>query len=577
MVEESWVKELLIVLATAGVVVPLFGRLRFGVVPGFLIVGVILGPGGLGKLVGDAPWLHYVTFSDPERVQPFAELGVLVLLFLIGLEFSVDRLWRMRKTVLGLGPGQVLLSAAFIIGGALWLSGSWTVAIVVGMALALSSTAIVTQTLIESHRIGMPVGQVALGVLIFQDLMVVPIVIIVGLLGGDEPALSAAVITGIALSIAALVVILVLGRFLVGPLLKAAASTGSRELIVAIALFIAIGTAVLTATAGLSMALGAFLAGLLLGGSEYRHQIEVDIEPFKGLFLGLFFMTVGMSLDLGTLAENAGAVAIGFAGLLAAKALATFAVARALRISTPVALEAAILLAGAGEFGFIVFTLAGRDSLLPGSIGAIVVSAAALSMIATPALAALGRRIGDTAARRGHQAKAGVGEAADEALADHVVIGGFGRVGETVARMLVAEEIPYVALDLDGDLVAGHRKARRNVFFGDASRREILEKIGGGSARCFVVTTDEPDAAERMVQAIREAWPAAPIHARAIDAEHARRLRAAGATDVVPEALEGSLQLAGRVLEELGLPDDAVDARIDAARARAIGEMGERD
>jgi CPA2 family monovalent cation:H+ antiporter-2 len=325
------------------------------------------------------------------------------------------------------------------------------------------------------------------------------------------------------------------------------------------------------------MALGAFLAGLVLGGSEYRHQIEVDIEPFKGLFLGLFFMTVGMSLDLGTLGENAGAVAIGFVGLLAAKALATFAVARALKISTPVAAETAILLAGAGEFGFVVFTLAGRDDLLPGNVGAVVVSAAALSMIATPALAALGKRIGDAAGRRGHEAEVGVAEAGqEETFADHVVIGGFGRVGETVAGMLDAEEIPYVGLDLDGDLVAERRKAGRKVFFGDASRPEMLEKVGGASARSFVVTTDEPEAAERMVKAIRAAWPGVPIHARALDAEHARRLREAGATDVVPEALEGSLQLAGRVLEQLGLPDDAVDARIDHARAREIGRVEPR-
>jgi CPA2 family monovalent cation:H+ antiporter-2 len=343
-------------------------------------------------------------------------------------------------------------------------------------------------------------------------------------------------------------------------------------LVVAIALFVVVGTAFLTAAVGLSPALGAFLAGLLLSESEYRHQLEVDIEPFKGLLLGLFFMTVGMSLDLAALAAYPLALLGAVAGLLAVKAVVMFAVAKAFRVDTPVAAEAAFLLAGAGEFAFVVFTLAGRDQLLPHDLHQFVVSVAALTMIGTPLLGLAGRKVGEYLAVRRERREHGIG-AGTELLVDHVVIGGFGRVGETVARVLDAEAIPYVALDLDAERVAVKRRAGRPVFYGDASRREILERVGGANARAFLVTPDSPEAAERMVKAIRAAWPKAPIHARALDADPARRLTAAGATDVVPEALEGSLQLAGRVLSEIGLPDDTVDARLDVQRHAEITRL----
>ncbi|MEO8667091.1 MAG: cation:proton antiporter [Bauldia sp.] len=566
MIEGAWIKDLLILLATAGVVVPLFGWLRVGAVLGFLIAGVALGPGGLGHLVGSLPWLGYVTFSDPERVRPFAELGILFLLFLVGLEFSLERLWRMRRFVLGVGTGQVFLSAALIVVGVAWLSGEVRTALVVGMALALSSTAIVTQVLIEAHRFGTKVGRLAMGVLIFQDLMVVPIVILVGLLGGDEVNLQGTALRSIGISIAALALIWVAGRYLIGPLLRLAGATGSRELIVAIALLIAIGTALITSAVGLSPALGAFLAGLLLGGSEYRHQIEVDIEPFKGLLLGLFFMTIGMSLNVPAIVGDPLPILIGLAGLLVAKGLAMFVVSRLLRVEEPQAVEAALLLAGAGEFGFVVFNLAAGDRLIPPEIERIVVSAAALSMILTPALGALGRRLARRRSDSINTEMHGVDEADASSFADHVVIAGFGRVGSTVARLLETEGFDYVALDLDAERVAKQRAAGRPVYFGDASRPEILEKVGAGRARAFVLTTDDPEVTERAVTMIREAWPAAAIHVRALDGAHARTLIAMGVDDVVPEAFEGSLQLGARVLERLGLPDDAIDARLDAVR-----------
>jgi CPA2 family monovalent cation:H+ antiporter-2 len=562
----EWLRELLLVLATAGIVVPLFGRLRFGVVPGFILAGVALGPAGFGRLTGDLPWLRWVTFPDPERVAPFAELGVLFLLFLIGLEFSIDRLWKMRRLVLGLGAAQFLASAAviFAVGG--WLAGSFTVGLVAGMALALSSTAIATQVLIESRRFTRPVGRTSLSVLLFQDLMVVPIMLVLGLLGGEHIRLSWAVAGAIGLAFAVLAAIIVVGRYLVRPFLRLAASTGSRELIIAIALFLAVGAALLTEGVGLSAALGAFLAGLLLGESEYRHQLDVDIEPFKGLLLGLFFMTVGMSVDVVPLLREPFLFLGAVVGVLLLKIAVTAIAGRAFSLSVAVSIEAAFVLAGAGEFALVVFNLAGRYGVLDSGVREYLTSIAAVTMIAIPALAMLGRRAAArVTAQKGREAH-GVESIDTGTFSDHVIIGGFGRVGETVARVLDAEQIPYVAIDLNADLVAAKRNDGREIFYGDAGRREILERIGGPAARAFVVTPDKPEAAELMVRAIREQWPQAPIYARGLDADHAVRLLRTGASFVVPEALEGSLQLAGRVLEELGLPDDAVDARIDQER-----------
>jgi monovalent cation:proton antiporter-2 (CPA2) family protein len=568
----EWIRELMIVLATAGVVVPLFGRLRFGPVIGFLIAGAILGPGGLGHLSSEFPWLRLVTFSDTEHVRPFAEMGVIFLLFLIGLEFSLERLWAMRRAVLGIGSLQVLLSVLVIGLATAWSGAGMAVALVVGMALALSSTAIASQLMIESHRFATPVGRLAIGVLLFQDLMVVPIVIIVGVLGHGGDALPVALLRAVGMAIVAVALILTVGRFVVTPLLRLAATTRSRELLIAVALFLAIGTALITQLAGLSAALGAFLAGMLLGESEFRHQIEVDIDPFKGLLLGLFFMTVGMSFDLSGLGSQSWLLVAAVILLLAFKLAANYGAMRLFRVERAVATETAFVLAGAGEFALVVFTLAERDGVLSPATYQDFLSVAVLSMVATPAMAAVGRRLGGRLAARRDTAQSGVDPDSAE-LADHIVIGGFGRVGRTVARLLDATGIAYVALDLNAGRVARERAKGRSVFYGDASRHEILKQVGGGAARAFVVTPDGPVAAERMVRAIRSAWPDAAIYARALDADHARGLSEAGATSVVPEALEGSLQLGGRVLAGLGVPEDAIETYLTVQRDAEIRRL----
>jgi len=562
--ETTWIKDLLIVLATAGVVVPLFRRLKLSVVLGFLIAGILLGPHGLARLTDEWPALRVIVFLDEDRVAPFAELGVLFLMFTIGLELSAERLWALRRLVFGLGSVQVLATGAVVAAVALMFGNGLTASVIIGVALAFASTAIVLQVLIENRRLGTPLGQASLGILLLQDLAVVPVLVGIGLLGGEEPSLPAA-INGLGLAIGVIVLILVAGRYLMRPLLRMAASAGSRELILAIALFVAIGAGMATAAAGLSPVLGAFLAGLLLGGNEYRHQVELDIEPFKGILLGLFFMTVGMSLDLAAVRELLPWLAASAVGLAIVKGCIVFVSGRLFGETRITALEAAFVLAGCGEFAFVVFRTAGRAELMPTTVMQFMMSVAALTMIATPVFAAFGRLVTHYAETRMHLRTHGASEEA-AGTSGHLVIGGFGRVGEMVARLLDQNSVPYLALDLDGALVSRARAAGRPVHFGDAARRDMLEKVGGANALGFVVTPNDAAKAEAIVSTIRRVWPTARIYARAHDSAHARKLLSLGASTVVPETVEGSLQLAGSVLEGIGLPEEAVSASITKAR-----------
>jgi CPA2 family monovalent cation:H+ antiporter-2 len=565
MLQQTWTKDLLIFLVAAGVIVPLFGRLRIGVVPGFLLAGILLGPNGLGLLSAAAPFVDAITFADPERVAPFAELGVIFLLFLIGLDFSVERLWAMRRYVFGLGGAQFLVSAAAIAAAIVAVGFEIRTALVAGMALALSSTAIVTQILIERRRLALPVGRTTLSVLIFQDLMVVPIVIAVGLLAGAQVTTSGAVLRALLFALVAISSIILAGRFLVRPLLRLAVLRGTRDLVVAIALLIAFGASVVTSAVGLSAALGAFLAGILLSASEYRHQLEIDVEPFKGLLLGLFFMTVGMSFDVRAVWGTPFAFATALISLLLVKVLVLLVVGRFFRLESGVRTEAAFLLAGVGEFAFVALTLASQQGVIPPSTFAFLISLSTLAMLVTPFLSAVGGRIGRKRSRDRASKELGVDEDVVD-FADHVIIGGFGRVGRTVGRLLDEERIPYVGLDMNPDLVSDARAAGHAVFLGDASRFEILERLGGHRAVAFVVTTNDPSATEEMVRAIHLAWPNTTVHARALDREHAARLEEIGVSHVVLETLEASLQLGAQVLVRLGIPDQAVDDRIEYLR-----------
>ena len=572
MLHAEGLKGLIIFLVVAGIIVPLFHRARIGTVLGFLIAGIVLGPHGLGRVAGSHPWLAYVTFDNSEQGAALAEFGIVVLLFLLGLELSLQRLWQLRRYVLGVGLAQVALATAAIGAGIRLLGGVPPAGIVLGLCLALSSTAIVMQLLIEQHRAANQVGRIALSVLLFQDLMVVPILFVVDIMGGSKEIGGAGILPLIrpfAEALAAVIVILLVGRYIVRPLLRSALRTGSRDLIMAITLLILVVFSLATGLAGLSVALGAFLAGLLLSDSEVRHNIEVDLEPFKGLLLGIFFISVGSNIDVVGMAPDAGWIVASVLALMAVKAAILYGVARAFRVPRPDAAEVALLLAQAGEFAFVVIAVAGP--LLPARLAAGAVAAVGLSMLATPLVAIAARRLSARLAQAEHGEHApgpGPGE-----FDNHVVIGGFGRVGTLIAQALESENVPYVGLDTNGELVARMRLERRPVFFGDAGRPELLERVGARRARAFVVTLNNPLAAERMVAAALKLNPKAMIFARAADSAHAVRLLDCGAVSVIPETVEGGLQLAARLLEGLDLPDETVIERVAAMRAAELGRL----
>jgi CPA2 family monovalent cation:H+ antiporter-2 len=445
--------------------------------------------------------------------------------------------------------------------------------LVLGLCLGLSSTAIAMQTLIEQHRMAEPVGRISLSVLLFQDLMVVPILFVVGMLAhtGQHDAGLTSLVISFAEAFATVAAIMLAGRFLVGPLLRSAVRTGSRDPLMALALLILVAAALATGAAGLSIALGAFLAGLLLSDSEARHQIEIDLEPFKGLLLGIFFIMVGTRVDLAGAVTDLGWIVGGVIALLVVKTLVLFLVARAFGVAAPIAAETALLLSQAGEFAFVVIGVAQTGSLLSPRVASATIAVVALSMMATPVMAVLGRRA--AAALEKHDGGAHAPDSAAAELEQHIVVGGLGRVGLVIVAALEAENVPYIAVDVDGDRVADLRARGHKVYFGDAGRPELLEKVGAARARAFVVTVDDGKAAERMIAAARRIAPDAPVYARASDAAHAARLVALGAVGVIPETVEASVQLAGRVLEGLDLAEDVVTQRLAAMRATELGRL----
>lgn len=564
---EVWLKDAAVFLVAAGVVVPAFKRLRMSAVLGFLLAGLALGPYALGGLADRFPVLEWVTISSPEAAQPFAELGVLFLLFLLGLELSFQRLWALRRAVFGAGGLQAALSAGAIGGACLLIGLTAPAAVVVGLALALSSTAIVMQILAEERRSATPVGRASLAVLLMQDILVAPILILVGFLARDGGAdLGVLLLEALVQGGVALAVIVFMGRVVLKPAFRLAARAGGRDLMMAIILATVVGASLLTAEAGLSLALGAFLAGILLGETEFKHQAEVDLEPFKGLLLGVFFTTVGLSLDLGAVWANLAIVLGGLAALLVVKFVVVFVACRLFAGGSVMALETAFLLAPAGEFAFVILAAANAGSVVSPDLVAVVSAIAGLSMLLTPFLGFAGKRLAAVLEDRGGKPGA---EAALEGYADledHVIIAGMGRVGRAIARVLETEKVEIIALDRNAERVAQTRRDGWRVYYGDASQPEMLDRAGADKAALFVVTADDPDKACAMVAAMRKRRSVAPILARARDAEHARRLKEAGATHVTPEAIEAALNMAGRALEVFSLPAEAIRDRIEQER-----------
>ncbi len=564
---EVLIKDAIVFLFAAGVVVPVFKALRVPAVVGFIIAGLVLGPYGISQFAGQQPAIKYITISEPDAAVLFAELGVLFLLFLLGLELSFSRLWELRRAVFGAGGLQAALSALAITGAALFLGQPLVAAITIGLALALSSTAIVMQLLQENRRSASAVGRTSLAVLLFQDILVAPILIFVGFMaaGGDGSLLS---VIGEALvqGILAIVAIVVIGRYVLSHVFHLAARAGGRDFLMALTLLTVVGAAAITASAGLSIALGAFLAGILLGETEFKHQTEVDLEPFKGLLLGLFFLTVGMSLDLVVIASLWREVLIGIIGLLAMKFIIAFIAIRLFAGPSHVALETSGFLMTGGEFAFVILAAAAAGAVVDSETSTLVAAIAGISMMLIPVLSKFG---GHLARRFEPKAEVHASYELDAVEKEgHVILAGFGRVGRTIADLLKPEVADVIALDMDAQRVLTGRSAGWNIYLGDASRKEILQKAGLEGAALVIVTVDNAANAEHMVRTIRALRSDLPILARAQDTDHAARLHEAGASFVIPDAIEAGLQLAGRALESYGYARETVRDLIAAEREK---------
>lgn len=563
----SLYKEALIVLGAAGVVIPLVQRLRVSPVLGYMLVGMAVGPFGLGALTPQIPVLSDVTIADPGAIAPIAELGVVLLMFMIGLELSFERIWLMRRLVFGLGAFQVVVCAAALAGVAIALGRAPEEASVIGIALAMSSTAVVLQVLSEEKRVGSPTGRASFAILLFQDLSVVPVLFALAALAPNSHETG---LTGfghaVGQALLAVAVIVGIGRLVLRPLFRSVVRTRSPEFFVAACLLVVIASGVATEAAGLSMALGALIGGLLLAGTEYRRQVEVTIEPFKGLLVGVFLISIGMSLDLRTLAAHSALVLGAAAGLVALKGLLITLQTRSFGLSWLHGMQAGLLLGPGGEFGFVIVALATGERLLNPTAGGYVLLVVALTMAAIPLLSLLGRRLAPHVAVRPPVDPALL---PPQVLEDvpRVIIAGFGRVGQTVAGLLEHHGVPYVAIDRDPDRVARQRRLGRSAYYGDMTHTDLLRHLRLDDARALVVTLDEPEAADALVAAARAERPDLLIVARARDARHAAHLYRTGASDAVPETIEASLQLSEALLVDLGIPMGPVLVSIHEKRA----------
>ncbi|MFN0046643.1 MAG: cation:proton antiporter [Sphingorhabdus sp.] len=563
----------LVILGAAGVVIPAFARVRINPIVGFLLVGVLVGPFGLGSLADSFPWLRWITISDVEEISPLGDYGIILLLFTIGLELSFRRLWKMRRTVFGLGPAQLFGGGLLIALGLSFLDYSWASAIGLGLALALSSTALV----IPIAGTQSAVGQRALGMLLFEDLAIVPIIFFLGALApkaasGSFDGLVTVIMEG------ALVVglMLLLGRVMLPYLFGQAARTKSPELFLAASLLVVIIASLATSAVGLSPIFGALIAGLLIAETDYRHEVEVITAPFKGLALGVFLITIGMQIDLNFIRANWSLLAAAISGIIIAKSLVTGGLLKLAGARTGTATETGLLMSSPSETTLIVLAAASAAQLIDKETATFWQAATAIGLTITPILA----RIGHDMAKRIELRESEPLRAETATPMDRAIIVGFGRVGMLIADMLIRHEQPYIAVEANIDAVTSARRRGYDVMFGDVSRPEVLEKLDIAGAKALILTMDEPVLAARIVKRIRFDFPDLTIISRARDADHAAELYRAGVTDAVPETLESSLQLSEAVLVDLGIPMGFVIASIHEKRdefRRIIMDQGGLD
>ena len=555
-ISSPMLSDALVILGAAGIVIPVFTRFRITPVIGFILIGILVGPFGLGKLVYNYPLLEHITITDPEALEPFAEFGIILLLFSIGLELSFKRLWTMRKLVFGLGALELV-----IIGGmlAIFLSMMgqfWTGALGLGLALALSSTAIVLPIAGTTS----PVGRAALSMLLFEDIAIVPIIFMLGAMApyaqsdGWDGLLDTLWLGG--LVIAAL---LVLGRVALPRLFAQAARTKSPELFLAASLLVVIGASLATAAVGLSPIVGALIAGLLIAETEYHGEVESIMEPFKGLALGIFLITVGMSIDVTTIWDNLGPIALAVVLVLTFKALVTGLLLRMMGARRSTATETGILMASPSETTLIVLAAASSALLIQPGTAQFWQIVTAIGLTITPVLARVGRIV----ARRVEPAPE---LPIEDRATPRVIIVGAGRVGRLIAQMLTVHGKPYVAIDSDADMIESAKRKGYRAAYGDAARGDALRNLGIDNALAVILTMDEPVLAQRLTSKLRKAHPGLPIIARARDTVHAAELYRSGASHAVPETLESSLQLSEAVLVDLGVAMGPVIASIHEKR-----------
>ena len=557
--------DALVVLGTAGIVVPMAYRWGISPVLCYLGAGAILGPLGLGSFIGEVPLLYWFTVVDAKNVAGIADLGVVFLLFLIGLELSYERLMAMRRLVFGLGSLQVVVTSA-VLAGLIALSGQKApVAIILGSCLALSSTAIVLEVLSNQSRISTTAGRSTFAVLLAQDLAVIPILMFISILGVDKgSSVFATVGTALFHAVAAVTLIVLIGRAFLRPLFRQVARTQSSELFIAAILFVIVATGLIAAMANLSMALGAFVAGLLLAETEYRKAVEATIAPFKGLLLGLFFFTVGMSIDLRELAREPVWLLVCMGGLLAIKGGILFVLARWFNLARPAAIEMALLLGPGGEFAFVGIGLAAFLGVVTQSVASFSLAVTSMTMALMPGLALVARRL-----TRGLElpvTRPATLLISPERKERHAIVIGYGRVGKVVCALLERHAVAYTAVDHDAIAVADDRSHGLAVYFGDATNPGFLDACGLAEASGVIITVRSKVMVDEIVRQVRKARPDILVVARARDAEHARHLYAIGVTDAVPETIEASLQLSEAALVGLGLQTGPVIASIHDQR-----------
>lgn len=558
--------QVVTLLGASVVIVPIFRRLGLGSVLGYLIAGLAIGPFGLQL------------FSDPQAILHVAELGVVMFLFVIGLEMRPSHLWSMRRDIFGLGSLQILLCTILLTGLGLLAGYSLPVSFIAGMGFVLTSTAIVMQVLSERGDIALPPGQKIVAVLLFEDLMIVPLLALVAFMAPPTGEIAeGSKLLSIGIGVGMVAALIVAGIWLLNPLFRLLALANAREVMTAAALLVVLGSAFLMQLGGMSMAMGAFLAGVLLAESTFRHQIEADIEPFRGILLGLFFIGVGMSLDLGVVMQNAPLILLGVLAMMATKALSIYVVARFTKMTHIESLDRMVLMAQGGEFAFVLFAAATSAQIIDATVNANMTAIVVLSMALTPMVVFAFRKWGPKPVT----SLDGVEEAT--CLSGSVLVVGFGRFGQVISQLLLARDVDVTIIDSDADMIRSASKFGFKIYYGDGARLDVLRASGAQKARAIAVCVDGKEAANKITELIKAEFPQAKLLVRSYDRVHARELVKAGVDFQMRETFESAILFGEQVLREIDIPEEEVSEisqdirRRDAQRfeLELVGNLGD--